>query len=129
MNPPTAFDLVPASPFTGDNLSAIRAKLEGYPAYYEEGEALYVIFGSAEEKKETMVLFARATVPTYDAECVVQIRPERLRIYPGGPSSALIHLRDFVAWVLETGPCQIIRAGKPMQLDELLPPVADLDLP
>lgn len=124
----TSFDVVPASPFGEAELNNIRAKLETYPVYYEEGEALYILFGSAEEKRETTILFTRATAPTYDAECVVHIRPDRLRIHPGGPSSALVYLRSFVAWVLTTGPYQLVRASKPATLDELLPPVADLNL-
>ncbi|MBX2812409.1 MAG: hypothetical protein KTR25_11390 [Myxococcales bacterium] len=124
----TSFDLVPASPFSEAELNDIRAKLETYTMYYEEGDALYVLFGSAEEKRETIMLFTRATAPTYDAECVVQIRSDRLRIHPGGPSSALIYLRDFVAWTQARGPHQLVRAGKTATLDELLPPVADLSL-
>ena len=118
----TSFDLVPSSPFNTEELSAIRAKLESYPTYYESAEDLYVLFGSGEERKETVALYIRSTVPTYDGDCVVQVRPNRLRIHPGGQSAGVTHLREFVTWALNRKPCRLLRAGAAENLDTLLPP-------
>lgn len=126
--PTASFNLVPAEPFGAEELASFRRKLEGYPVYHERSDDLYVLFGTPEEQRETVALYSRKTTPTFDVECFVQLRPDKLLIHPGGDRGGMEHLREFVAWALDRGSHRLVRGGVEHSLESLLPPVSDLQL-
>jgi hypothetical protein len=123
-----SFNLVPETPYSPEDLDALRARLSTYPTYHDAEDDLYVLFGSPEEQRETVALYSRKTTPTFDVECFVQLRREKLLVHPGGERGGMENLRDFVAWVLETHPHRLTRGGGEIPLDQALPPIADLRL-
>lgn len=123
-----SFNVVPEEPYSATDLEALREKLAGYPAYHEPTDDLYVVFGSPEERRETVALYSRKTTPTFDVECFVQLRSEKLLVHPGGERGGIENLRDFVQWVVGRGPHRLTRGGASFDLDQLLPPIGDLQL-
>lgn len=116
-----SFSLVPDEPLDAEGLSAYRAELESFPVYHEPADDLYVVFGTPEERTETVALYARQTTPTFEVESFVQLRPQRMLIHPGNEPGGVAHLRNFVVWALERGGHRLVRGERTLELDDVLP--------
>ena len=122
-----SFNLVPNRPFTEEELDTLRARLGSFPVYHEPAHDLYVFFGSPEERRETVALYARATTPTFDVECFVQLRADKFFVHPGSEGGGRGYLREFLMEILSAGPHRLVRGEVVMALDEVLPPGEDLE--
>lgn len=125
---PSSFELIPEAPFDAQGLEALRQRLASYPSYHDPVDDLYVIFGSPEERRETVALYSRATTPTFDVESFVQIRSARLFVHIGEEPEGRVHLRDFLDWLEERQPLKLVHGGEEHSLNEVLPPTDDVGL-
>ncbi|MEL6185352.1 MAG: hypothetical protein AAFU79_12075 [Myxococcota bacterium] len=120
---PVSFSLMPAAPFDEAARTRLEERLRSYPNYYDPYDDLYVLFGSEEERRETVALYRRETTPTFDVECFVQLRKDRLFLHPGEGGSALGHLRTFALWVMSEFRASVSYRNQSCRLDDVLPPV------
>lgn len=120
---PVSFSLIPSKPFDEAALRRLEEGLSRYPTYHDPYDDLYVLFGNEEERRETVALYSRKTTPTFEVECFVQLRPDRLFLHPGEEGGGLAHLRTFALWVMAEHRVAVKFRNQTCQLDDVLPPV------